>query len=301
MSFRPLFEPRSILFVPADAQAFIAKAAMRGADAIVLDLEDGVAPSAKQEARAMLVGALRQLKQCDATVYVRINHVTSLLRDDLLAAVAAGADGIVVPKVDTPEQLAQIDALLRHAEAAAPAAALAMGILGLVESPLGIVHAAAIAKASPRLVALCFGSEDLAAAMGVEPSPESLSWPAQAMAIAAMAAGLVPLGLPGSVANFTDLTAYRATVQHARRLGMRGATCIHPAQIPILNDVFGASEQEALEAERVVAVFDAALRAGKGAVALDGRMVDEPVANRARTLLRRRARHAAPRLAEGAP
>ena len=301
MPFRPPFEPRSLLFVPADAQAFIAKAAIRGADVIVLDLEDGVAPAAKQDARAALGGAVRQLQQRGATVHVRVNHVPALLLDDLRGAVVAGADGIVVPKIDTPEQLAQIDAMLGREEVSADKAGLAIGLLGLVESPLGIVQAAAIAKASPRLVALCFGSEDLAAAMGVEPSPESLCWPAQSMAFAAMAAGLTALGLPGSVGNFTDLAAYRAIVQRAKRLGMRGATCIHPAQVPILNEVFGVSEQDAREAERVVDVFDAALRAGKGAVSLDGRMIDEPIANRARHLLRRHARQGSARTLGVAP
>jgi len=281
------FEPRSILFVPADADAFIEKAGLRGADVIVLDLEDGVAPSAKEAARAALGHAAAHLRAADACVFVRLNNVPGLLARDLKAAVSCGADGVVIPKVETAAQLVQLDADLAGEESVSGRKPGTLRVLALIETPLGVSNAFDIAKASPRLAAMCFGSEDFAAAMGVDPSPGSLSWPAQAVAIAASAAGVLPLGLPGSVGNFTDLAAYRQVVDHAKVLGLRGATCIHPAQVPVLNEVFGGTREEADEAQRLLAAFDAAVAAGKGAIALDGRMIDEPIANRARRLLER--------------
>lgn len=284
----PVLEFRSILFVPADAQRFIAKAASRGADAIVLDLEDGVAPSAKAAARAALAAATNQLRQAGVFVFVRVNNAPELLIDDIRTAVACGADGIVMPKVDHASQLVQLDADLLSAEQATGRPAQAVRVLALVETPVGLLNAVEIAKASRRLTGVCFGSEDFATAMGVEATAEALAWPAQAVAVAAVAAGVQPLGVAGSVANFTDLAAYRDLILRSRRIGLRGATCIHPSQVVVLNEVFGASEDELAAAERIVSAFDAALREGKGSISLDGRMVDEPIANRARALLRRR-------------
>ena len=288
-------EPRSILFVPADAGRFIAKAASRGADVIVLDLEDGVAPSSKATARASLPRSISLLRAQGATVYVRVNNEPSLLQQDLHAAASAQADGIVLPKVESQEQLQDLDReLAAHSENSA------MGIIGLVESPLGICRVLEIAKSTVRLRALCFGSEDFAAAMGIEPSTESLGWPAHAMAVAAVAAGVQPLGLLGSVGNFADLAGYRDLVARSRQIGMRGATCIHPAQVAILNEEFTASDADVAAAHRLVTLFDAAVREGKGAIAVDGKMVDAPIAQRARlVLLRHRARQPAAFMTHG--
>lgn len=282
MTDRSSLEARSFLFVPAGSERFVAKAATRGADVIVLDLEDGVAPAAKAEARASLVRSVPMLRGFGAVVYVRVNNETELLGSDVEAALSAGAQGIVMPKVDAPEQLIQLNQKM-----AGCGADRAIGIVGLVESPVGIGRLSEIARSTPQLRGLCFGSEDFATAMGVEPSPDSLSWPAHALAIAAVAAGVQPLGLVGSVANFTDIAAYRELVTQSRRIGMRGATCIHPAQVAVLNQVFSASDLQIAEAEMLLALFEAAVREGKGAIAVNGRMVDEPVAKRARLLLQR--------------
>lgn len=285
MPAQPEFHARSLLFIPADSDRFLAKAANRGADLIVLDLEDGVAPSAKTDARNALAAAVGLLRSQGVTVYVRVNNEATLLASDVQAAVAAGATGILLPKVEAASQLAQLDALvdaLHQADTSSP-----VRFVGLVETPLGLLATPQISKASPRLVALCFGVEDFSTAMEIEPVPDSMLWPAQAMAVAASAAGLVPIGLPGSVADFTDLAAYRSLVMRARSIGMRGAPCIHPAQVEILNEVFGGTADEIAAARRVLAVFDAAVREGRGAIALDGRMIDAPVANRARAFLHR--------------
>ncbi|MDB5858197.1 MAG: hypothetical protein JWQ76_1886 [Ramlibacter sp.] len=283
-------EFRSILFIPADAQRFIAKAASRGADAIVLDLEDGVAPSAKSAARDALGAATRQLREAGVFVFVRVNNAPELLEADLQAAVACGADGIVMPKVEHATELESLDRELLKEEESAGRAKDSMRVLALIETPIGVLNATAISTASLRLSGVCFGSEDFATAMGVEAIPEALAWPAHAVAVSAVAAGVQPLGLPGSVANFSDLPVYRDLVLRAKRIGMRGATCIHPAQVAVLNEVFGSSDEEVAAAERLLAAFDAAVAQGKGAISVDGKMVDEPIANRARALLERRRR-----------
>jgi citrate lyase subunit beta/citryl-CoA lyase len=160
-------------------------------------------------------------------------------------------------------------------------------VIALLESPLAICNALAIAQSSRRLCGLLFGTEDFGAASGIESAPEGMAMPAQLMALAAAAAGLQPLGLPGTVAEFTDLDAYRAVAMKARRIGMRGSICIHPAQVPVINEVFGGTAEEADRARRLLAVFDASVAAGRGAVAHEGRMIDEPIAIRARRFLQR--------------
>jgi citrate lyase subunit beta/citryl-CoA lyase len=163
----------------------------------------------------------------------------------------------------------------------------AIRVVALLESPLAICNANAIAQASPRLRGLLFGTEDFGAAMGIPSAPEGMAVPAQLMALAAAAAGLQPMGLPGTVAEFTDLQAYRAVAMKARAIGMRGSICIHPAQVPVINEVFGGTPQEAEQARRLLEVFDASVAAGRGAVAHEGRMIDEPIAIKARRFLAR--------------
>ena len=277
-----------MLFVPADTDRFLSKAGQRGADALILDLEDAVARPAKAGARANLADFVPRLQaSAKVPIYVRVNNEPALLSEDLHAAIAAGADGLLMPKVDTAEQVLQLDAEMRGLEEKAGRRPGKIRVVALLESPLAICNALAIAQASPRLAALLFGTEDFSAAMGIEAHPEGLSGPAQMMAMAAAAAGLQPMGLPGTVAEFTDAQAYRAVAMNARRIGMRGAICIHPAQVPIVNEVFGGTAEEAERARRLLEVFDASVAAGRGAVAHEGKMIDEPIAIRARRFLHR--------------
>ena len=286
------FNARSLLFIPADAERFIAKAAERGADVIVLDLEDGVAPSSKLKARAALRDAVQQLHQSGVVVYVRVNNEPDLLAADVAATVLSGADGIVMPKVDAPEQLIQLDSDMNREELKAGRTTRSMSVVVLIESPQGVCRAPEIARASARVVSMGLGAEDFSTAMGIDPLVEAMSYPAQAVAMAAIAAGVHPIGLPGSVGEFTDLDAFCALAVHGKRIGVRGSVCIHPAQVKVVNDVFGVTDAQAASAIRLLAAFDAGVAAGKGAVALDGRMIDEPIANRARQLLKRHKAHA---------
>jgi citrate lyase subunit beta/citryl-CoA lyase len=284
----PSLEPCSMLFVPADTDRFLAKAGRRGADALILDLEDAVARPAKAAARANLAAFVPRLQQdARVPVYVRVNNEPDLLGPDLEAAIAAGPDGLLVPKVETPAQVVRLDADMRALEERFGRTPGGTRVVALLESPLAICSAQAIAQSSPRLAALLFGTEDFGAAMGIASTPESMALPAQMMALAAAAAGLQPMGLPGTVAEFTDLQAYRAVAMNAKAIGMRGAICIHPSQVAVINEVFGGTAEEADAARRLLAVFDASVAAGRGAVAHEGRMIDEPIAVKARRFLAR--------------
>lgn len=286
----PADEPCSMLFVPADAERFLAKAGQRGADALILDLEDGVAPAAKDAARAALAGAVTRLQTAGVPIWVRVNAVPGRLDADLRAAVAAGAHGVLIPKVDSPADLHAVDSMLDRAELASGRPTGSTRTMALLESPVSLFEAPAIGRASRRLAALVFGVEDFAATLGIVPHRDAMTGPAQTVVIAAVAAGLQPIGLPGSVADFSNPSAYRALVEHARRIGLRGSVCIHPAQVAIVNEVFGGTDEEIAHARALLAAFDAAVAVGRGAVAHEGRMLDEPIARRARALVARHER-----------
>jgi citrate lyase subunit beta/citryl-CoA lyase len=142
-----------------------------------------------------------------------------------------------------------------------------------------------IAKADRRIVALTLGGEDFALAMGMLPTAEALFMPKQQLAIAARAAGILPLGFIGTVADYKDLDAFRETVRRSRRLGFRGASVIHPSQVPILNEEFSPGADEIASARKIVAAYEAAVAAGRGSIEVDGKMIDVPVVLRAQELL----------------
>jgi citrate lyase subunit beta/citryl-CoA lyase len=274
---------RSFLYVPASAEKFLARAHERGADALILDLEDAVAPGEKARARERLRDAVPSAARNGATIFVRINALASgLALDDARAAAAAGADGLFVPKVHGPEDLRQIGAVLDTREGGRR-----MTLVALLEDAAAVLDARTIATAGPRLLALATGGEDLVTDMGAEPSPEVLRFPKLMVHMAAKAAGLRSLGLLRSVADFRDIEGVRHAAREARAFGFDGASCIHPSLVPILNEAFAPSAEELDRARAMVAAFDAATAAGTGAFVFDGKMVDEPVVARARALLER--------------
>lgn len=274
--------PRSFLYLPATSTRLLARAGQRGADTIVLDLEDAIAPTEKHAARKALATAIASLRGSVAA-WVRINAQDDLVIADIDAAMAAGCDGIVIPKVESADDVLCVTQ--RLAERFSGAAGI--GLQAIIETPKGLLRLAEIASASAALTSLAFGSEDFATALGISPTPEAMRLPAQMVAIAAASAGLHPIGLAGSIAGYTDLVAFERIVRLSRKLGMHGAACIHPAQLAVLNDVFGPSVAEQDRARELIAVYDQAVTKGLGAVALDGSMVDAPVVERARALLAR--------------
>ena len=271
---------RSLLFVPASSEKFLAHAHERGADALILDLEDAVAPQEKLRARARLKDAVPSVARNGAKVFVRIN-AGELALDDAEAGCRAGAFGLFVPKVRAPADLVRIDAHLDRIGRAGESPVL----VAMLEDPGAVLDARKIAAASARLFALVTGGEDLATAMGAEPTPEVLRLPKLMVHLAAKAAGLASFGLLRSVADFRDVEGVKRAAREARAFGFDGATCVHPSLVPVLNAAFSPSLEEIERARRLVAAFEAAQAAGQGAFVFDGKMVDEPVVARARALL----------------
>jgi citrate lyase subunit beta/citryl-CoA lyase len=278
---------RSLLYVPASSERFLAKAHERGADAIILDLEDAVAPQEKERARAALKDAVPSVGRNGATVLVRINAVsTGLAFDDADAACRAGAFGLFVAKVQTPAELARLDELLDVTEREV-ARERPMVLVPMLEDPGAVLDARTLAGASRRTFALVSGSEDMATTMGAEPTPEVLRLPKLLVHLAAKAAGLISFGMLRTVADFKDTDAVAASAREARAFGFDGASCIHPSVVPILNAAFSPTPEEIDRARRMVAAFEAAKAKGEGAFRFEDKMVDEPVVARARALLAR--------------
>lgn len=275
---------RSMLYVPANVERFVSKAHLRGADAIILDLEDAIEPQSKDVAREALREAVPRVGQAGATVLVRINSQPHWRDRDAQAACRAGAAGLLVPKVATPETLLALADRLAPIEKSLGREP--MRFMPLVEDPGAVLDARAIA-AAPRVFGISTGGEDLATAMDADPIAETFRVPKLLVHLAAKAAGVRSFGMLRSVADFSDTQAIMASAREARSLGFDGASCIHPAIVPILNEAFSPSPQALEHARRLVAAFEQAESDGRGAFALDGEMVDLPVVERARRLIAR--------------
>lgn len=284
---------RSMLFVPATAAKFVAKAHTRGADAIIVDLEDAVAPSEKSRARADARDVASQAGQAGADVLVRINRPLRMAMADLEAAIWPEVAAIMIPKVESADHIRLLGEVVGELEAERGIPEGQTRFVALIETPGGLLNAPGIA-AAPRMTGITLGGEDFADAMGMGQVDAAAILPfLRQVQLAARAAGILALGYPGSIANFSDLDAYRADVRRASALGFDGGSCIHPAQVAILNDAFAPTGPEIAAARRIVDTYDAALARGEGAVELDGKMIDVPVANRARRILAQAGRIAA--------
>lgn len=280
---------RSLMFVPVTSEKFVKSGADRGADAIILDLEDAVAPSMKETARTMIEAAIPQVNRNGADVVVRVNRPWRMLVRDLEAAVIPGVAAIALTKVDSPEHVHACAEIVAELEAERKLPAGSMKFVVLVENAIGFFRITDIAKAHPRIVALSLGSEDFAADVGMQSEPEGLLFPKQTTIFAARAAGVLPMGFVGSIADFRDQEVFRAIVRRSRRLGFMCASAIHPLQVQVLNDEFSPTAAEVERAERMIAAYDAAYAQGLGAVQFEGAMIDVPVVERARTVVRRAA------------
>jgi citrate lyase subunit beta/citryl-CoA lyase len=280
---------RSLLYVPTNVAKFVASAADRGADGIILDLEDAVAPAQKPAARAMLADAVAQVGRRGADVLVRVNRPWRMLLPDLEAAVIPGVAALALPKIESAEHVQAIAEIVDELELERGLPHRGIHFVVMVETASGFFRTEAIARAHPRVVAITIGAEDLALSVGMLPEAEGLFYPKQQSIFAARAAGILPLGFVGTVADYQDQGAFRATIRRSRKLGFLGAGCIHPSQVPILNQEYAPTDAEIATAQRMVAAYDAAMAEGRGAVTFDGRMIDIPVVDRARGLLARAA------------
>jgi citrate lyase subunit beta/citryl-CoA lyase len=283
---------RCILSVPAGDARKVAKALASPADEIVLDLEDAVAVGEKESAREFLVATLRELEPRPAPVLtVRVNAPGSpWCHSDLLALAALPRPpaSVVVPKVESPGDLAFVDRLLAGAEATTGAPAT-MTVQALIETATGLERVGEIARSSPRLASLVLGYADLAASLGMTAAPPDrleLWLPAQqALLVAARSAGIQAIDGPNLGVGVDE--HFDRDVGRARDLGFDGKWAIHPGQLEPIKAAFTPSEAEVAAAREVLAALDRAADAGAGAVQLNGQMLDEAVAAAARRVLAR--------------
>jgi citrate lyase subunit beta/citryl-CoA lyase len=209
---------------------------------------------------------------------VRVNSTPELLADDLKAAARSDVAAVFLPKVESAEHVVAAEYLLAESGAT---------LVAMLESPGAVLGAVAIAGAGKRLAGLAFGSEDYCGALGIASSAAALDWPAQMVATAARAHGLAAFGQPGPIAEIADMDGYARLLERAKAMGFTGTLCVHPKQVTVANRVYSPSTEEIVLAREIVAAFDAALREGRGAFALHGRMIDAPVVAQARATLAR--------------
>ena len=285
---------RSLLFVPADGGAKLDKAMASGADAVILDLEDSIAPERKAHARAAALEFLKatQTKKQRPRLLVRINGLDTGMTDaDLDAVVAGKPDAILFPKAEGGATVTHVDAKLTAREAAAGLPEGSIKILAqTVESAVGLFTAGSYRNSSARLIGMTWGPEDLSSELGAEANREAdgmLTEPyrlARSICLFGAAAAKVP-AIETIHVNFRDPEVLRRDTELARRDGFSGRLAIHPAQVAVINEVFTPSPEQIAKAKAVVAAF--AAQPGAGAVGIDGKMYDRPHLLRAQSLLAR--------------
>jgi citrate lyase subunit beta/citryl-CoA lyase len=278
MQIRPR---RSVLYMPGSNQRAMEKAKTLPVDSLVLDLEDAVAPAQKVAARKLVVDTIANGGYGRRELVIRINALnTEWGEDDLLAVAGSKADAVCLPKVESAAQVHAVANALNNLRVRTD-----MTIWAMLETPLGILNAASIAAAHPRLNVLVMGTSDLAKDLRVPHTPDRLGLLASlgASVLAARAYGLDILD--GVHLDITDSSGFHAICEQGRKLGFDGKTLIHPSQIDAANSVFGPSEAAIEHAQRTLAVWNEAQREGKGVALLDGRLVENLHADDARRVL----------------
>jgi citrate lyase subunit beta/citryl-CoA lyase len=283
LTVQPLW--RSMLYIPVTSERFVAKAHTRGADALILELEDGVAPSEKERARGLIADAAATVGQAGADVLVRVNRPWRLAVRDIEAVIGPNVRGLVLPKI---ESAAHVHAIAEVVDEVERERGLPPGhtlFFARIESPAGLLNADAIAAAHPRVVAVGLGSTDFTIAAGIEAGSAGNAMASFQVVVAARAAGRLPLGLVSVITDWSDLDAFRRVALESRAIGLRGAPCVHPSQVEILNEAFSPTADELERARRIVAEYEIALVEGVGATTVDGEFVDIPIYKQAKELL----------------
>lgn len=261
---------RSVLYMPGSNTRALEKGRAIPADALILDLEDAVAPDAKQEARANIVAALGEGGYGRREIIVRVNGLDSPWgRDDIAAIAPTAADAILIPKVESADLVQEVERLM-----VAAGAADTMGIMCMMETPLGILEAASIAGASSRLTCLVMGTSDLVKDLNAKHTPERLPvlTSLSLCVLAARAQGLAVVD--GVHLDLNDSEGFEAQCRQGRDLGMDGKTLIHPKTVAAANAAFAPSDDDVAQAKRIIEAHAEATRAGKGVVVLDGKLIE---------------------------
>lgn len=279
---------RSLLFMPGHRARFYEKLADFRPDAVIVDLEDAVPPAEKPSARAMVRERLGGPLLAGFQVFVRVNAVdTPYFRDDVREIVAAGLDGIFLPKAASSEQLHEANMLLAQTEMRLGIAMGTVRIVPIVESVAGVLNAQELVVASPRVIALAFGAEDFSLDLGVDRSRDGIEtrYPRAQVALAAHGAGRFAIDTPWTAIDDPE-GLLRETIE-GRQLGYIAKQAIHPSQIATIHQVYTPTADEVAWARRVIRAYEEATERGAGAINLDGKLIDVPMVARARRVLER--------------
>jgi citrate lyase subunit beta/citryl-CoA lyase len=277
---------RSWMFVPGHRQRMIDKALGVSADAIMLDIEDGVAPTEKDTARKNIAESLGREKAPGFPArYVRINAIGHARMDaDLEAVIRPGLEGLVCPKVDTPDEVRKIDGILNDREPKDSLEKKSVKLLIAIDSPKGLLNAPAIAASSSRVAGLLFGAEDFGREIGLptvrEGDARDLIYARSSMVIAAASAHVQ--AVDGVWVDLNDRQGLLGFAKQSRQLGFSGMSCIHPAQVDAINITFSPTAEEIDYCQKVLQAFEQANARGDGSIAFGGQLIDRPIVERAR-------------------
>ena len=279
---------RSILFVPADSERFIAKAeGLKGLDAVILDLEDGVCFANKDQARKVVPSSVARLKKSGKEVFVRINDLSSMRGiNDLLCVAGVGADGILIPKASRDIVLL-CDMMLGAFEADNNIPDGSIRLLVMIESASALEKIDEIIGVSARIEAVIFGAEDYTNDLVVakENAGLLLGYARARIVNACKARDIDAIDSPCT--DFRNPDVYTKEIIDAHNAGFSGKTTIHPVMIDLINEEFSLSDEMLTRFEKMVDEFDRASKQGKGAISFEGKMIDRPVVERARKLIRK--------------
>jgi len=279
---------RALLYMPGDDRRKIEKSTTLGVDCICMDMEDGTAVSKKAEARAVITQAMKELDFGTCERCIRINSIGSgFEKDDLVSALATQPDAIVVPKIETAEQVKWVSEQIESYELSNKSDMGSIRLLIGLETAKGVLNLNEIAEVDKRLEAIIFGAEDYAASVGATRTKEGTEvlYARSAVIVACAASNLQAIDMV--YIDFKDTEGLRTEAQQGAGLGFSGKQIIHPNQVQVTQEAFTPSDVAIAYAKRVVESFEASQNEGKGAYALDGKMIDMPLLKNAQKVLER--------------
>ena len=277
---------RTMLYIPGNNPAMIQQGGVYGADSILLDLEDAVAPTQKDSARILVVSLMRYNDFYNAEITVRINHLeTPFGMADLEAIVPTKPDAIRVPKIETKEEILRVLSIVEEIEKKHNITNPTMKLHPMIETALGVENAFDIAGASNRIDAITIGGQDLTADMGIINSKDGIGVDYARKRIVMAAKAYRIDALDTVFADIEDEDGLKAETEYAKKIGFTGKAVINPRQIDIIHDVFNPTEEEIRKAVRIVREFKRNKAKGIGVFAIDGKMIDAPVVTRAEKIL----------------
>ena len=278
---------RTMMFVPASNAGMLRDAYIYGADSIMFDLEDSISLKEKDTSRFLVYQAVKTIDYGNVETVVRINSLDMGGRDDVHAMVRAGIDVIRLPKTETREDVLETEAVILEAEKQCGRKEGSTKMMAAIEGPIGVFNALSIATASSRLIGIALGAEDYVTSMKTrryaERNSEEIFFARSMIVHAARAAGIAALDTVFSDVN--DMDTLRKETELIRQLGFDGKSVINPRQIAVVNSVFTPTEKEIVNAQAVMNAIEEAEAKGSGVIALNGKMIDKPIVERAERVL----------------